>query len=54
MIAGNYGLIMGFPGGPRGKEPTCQCRKHKRPQLPSLDWEDPLEENMTTHSSILA
>ena len=26
MIAGNYGLIMGFPGGPSGKEPTCQCR----------------------------
>ena len=20
----------GFPGGPRGKEPTCQCRRHKR------------------------
>ena len=23
-------------------------------QLPSLDWEDPLEKGMTTHSSILA
>ena len=23
-------------------------------QVPSLDWEDPLEEGMTTHSSILA
>ena len=23
-------------------------------QIPSLDWEDPLEEEMTTHSSILA
>ena len=21
---------MGFPGGTRGKEPACQCRKHKR------------------------
>ena len=20
----------GFPGGPGGKEPTCQCRRHKR------------------------
>ena len=23
-------------------------------QVPSLDWEDPLEEEMATHSSILA
>ena len=23
-------------------------------QVPSLDWEDPLEEDMATHSSILA
>ena len=23
-------------------------------QVPSLDWEDPLEEEMTSHSSILA
>ena len=22
---------MGFPGGLSGKEPTCQCRRHKRP-----------------------
>ena len=22
---------MGFPGGASGKEPTCQCRTHKRP-----------------------
>ena len=22
--------IMSFPGGPRGKEPSCQCRRHKR------------------------
>ena len=22
---------MGFPGGVSGKEPTCQCRRHKRP-----------------------
>jgi len=21
---------MGFPGGANGKEPTCQCRRHKR------------------------
>ena len=23
-------LRMGFPGGASGKEPTCQCRKHRR------------------------
>ena len=22
---------MGFPGGASGKEPTCQCKRHKRP-----------------------
>ena len=25
-----YVYIQGFPGGARGKEPTCQCRRHKR------------------------
>ena len=23
-------MSMGFPGGASGKEPTCQCRRHKR------------------------
>ena len=23
-------LYLGFPGGARGKEPSCQCRRHKR------------------------
>ena len=23
-------LIWGFPGRPSGKEPACQCRRHKR------------------------
>ena len=36
---------MGFPGGASGKEPTCQCRKHKRHmQVWSLGQDDPLEE----------
>ena len=35
-----------------GKEPTCQCRRHKRHRLDS--WEDPVEEGMVTYSSILA
>ena len=45
-------------GPPRwhsGKEPTCQCRRHKKEsQVSSLVWEDPLEEEMATCSSILA
>ena len=41
-------LEKGFPGDTSGKEPTCQC------SCRSLDREDPLEEGMATHSSILA
>ena len=35
-------LPMGFPGGSSGKEPACQCRRHKR-LVQCLRWEDPLE-----------
>ena len=44
---------MGFPGGARGKELACQCGRQEM-QGQSLGWEDPLEEGMATHSSILA
>ena len=45
----------GFPGGASGKEPTCQCRRHKRHGLEkSLGQKDPLEEGLATHSRILA
>ena len=44
---------MGFPGGASGKESACQCRRHEM-QVRSLGQEDPLEEGMATHSSILA
>ena len=40
----------GIPGGASGKEPSCQCRCKRRGFDP---WEDPLEEGMATHSSIL-
>ena len=36
-----------------GKELTCQCRRHEI-QVWSLGREDPLEEEMATHFSILA
>ena len=39
--------------GASDKEPTCQSRRHE-PQVQSLGWKDPLEEEMATHSSILA
>ena len=43
----------GFSSGPSSKEPACQCRKHET-LVQSLGWEDPLEEGMATHPSILA
>ena len=47
-------FTQGFPGGASGKEPTFQCRRHKRQGIQSLGWEDPLQQGMTTHSHILA
>ena len=40
----------GFPGGSDGKESAC----NEGDMGSILGWEDPLEEGMTTHSSILA
>ena len=45
---------MGFPGGTSGKEPVCQRRRHKRHWFDWWGREDPLEEVMATHSSVLA
>ena len=45
-ITGN----LGFPGGPDGKESTCDAGDLG--STPGL--EDPLEEDMATHCSILA
>ena len=45
-----YTLVL--PGGASGKELTCQRKRHKRCGFDS--WEDPLEEEMSTRSSILA
>ena len=46
-------LEQGFPGSASGKDPACQCRRQEI-QVPSLSWEDVLEESMATHSNILA
>ena len=40
-------IWLGFPGGASDKAPTCQ-------RIRSLDRENPLEEGMAAHSSILA
>ena len=41
---------MGFPGGSEGKSSAYNVGDLVR----SLGWEDPLEKEMATHSSILA
>ena len=46
-------FTLGFSGDASGKEPACQCSRHET-RVRSLGWEDPLEESMATHSSILA
>ena len=45
-------FLRGFPGGTTGKEPACQRSRCQR--WGSVPWEDPLEEALATHSSILA
>ena len=45
--------IKGFPGGASGKESACPHRRCKM-QFRSLGQEDPLEDGMATHSSVLA
>ena len=45
-------LLRGFLGVASGKEPTCECRRPGFDQF--LGQEDPLDEEMATHSSILA
>ena len=44
---------MGFPGGSAVKNPPVMQKLHET-QVLSLDQEDPLEEGMAIHSSILA
>ena len=45
--------MWGFLSVTSGKEYADQCWRRRR-RVPSLVLEDPLEEGMTTHSSILA
>ena len=46
-------IVLGFPGGSEVKNlPAMQETQEMWVQ--SLGWEDPLEEGMGTHSSVLA
>ena len=45
--------MLSFPSGTRGKESACSAGD-LRDMVRSLCGEDPLEEGMATHSSILA
>ena len=51
---GSLPPLLGFPDGASGKEPACQCRRHKRHRFFFLGGEDSLEEGPATDSSILA
>ena len=42
----------GFPSSTSGKEPSCQCRRRRR-QVLCMDWQDPQQEEMASHSSVL-
>ena len=42
--------LLGFLDGSDGKESACM----RETWVGSLDWEDPLEEDVAAHSSILA
>ena len=44
----------GIPSGSSGKERACKCGRLKETLAQSLGWEDPLGEDMATHSNSLA
>ena len=46
-------MQQGFPGGSVEKNPPAM-QETQEIRVQSLGWEDPLEEGMATHSSILA
>ena len=50
----DWAAAAGFPGGSNGKELACQCRRFKRCEFDPWVGKIPLEEDMATHSSILA
>ena len=51
VVVRKLGVWVGFPGGSVVKR---ICLPMQETWVPSPGWEDPLEEEMATHSSILA
>ena len=54
MVTENKILHLCFPGGAGGEKSACQCRACKRCGFDPLGEEESLEEEMATHSTILA
>ena len=48
-----HDVVLGFPGGTSGKEPTCICRRHKRCEFDPRVGKIRLEKETATPSSIL-
>ena len=53
-FVGTVCSLQGFPGGTSGKEPTCQCRRHKRHRFSIWVGKIPVEEGTATYPSALA
>ena len=53
-ILGRKCCVPSFPGGTSGKDPACQCRRRETRGFDPWVRKIPLEEEMTTHSRILA
>ena len=49
-----YNIYLVLPGEASGKESLCQCWEMQEMWVQTLGQEDPLKEEMATHSSILA
>ena len=47
-------ICYGLPWWLRGRRSAYECRRHRRHGFDPLVWEDPLEEEMATLSSLLA
>ena len=54
LVRTPYWIMYHFQSSTSSKEPACQSRRHERMRVQSLGQEDPLEEEMATHSNILA
>ena len=54
LVIAAFWHCAGFPWWLSGKEPACQCKRHRRHRFDPWGREDPLEKGMATHFSTLA